>query len=81
MLSDKEWSDEACRLRDAAKPADPVRPELLEFENKQIADFAKVREEARWLLRLEKRDEALKLLHDTLTRQTKETSDLLKGLK
>ena len=80
-LSDKAWSEEACRLRDAAKPTDPVRPELLEFEQKQLADFAKVREEAHWLLRLEKRAEALELLHDTLVRQTGETSEFLKRLK
>ena len=80
-LSDKAWSAEAYRLCDAAKPTDPVRPELLDFEQKQIADFAKAREEARWLLRLEKREEALKLLHDTLERQTRETSEFLKGLQ
>ena len=80
-LSAKEWSDEACRLRDAAQPDAPTRPELLEFEQKQLAAYAKVREEARWLLRLEKREEALKLLHDTLERQTRETSEFLKNLK
>ena len=58
-----------------------MRPELLEFEQKQLADFAKVREEVRWLLRLEKREEALKLLHDTLEKQTKETFEFLKELK
>ena len=81
VLSDKEWSDEACRLRDAAGPTDPVRPELLEFEQKQIADFNKARSEALWLLRLEKREEALKILHDTLERQTKETREFLQKLK
>ena len=80
-LSSKEWSEHAVRLRDAANPDDPVRPELLEFERDQLADFAKVREEARWLLRLEKREEALKLLHDTLARQTKETQEFLAKLK
>ena len=80
-LSAPEWSDEARRLRDAAQPDDPVRPELLEFEQKQLADYAKVREEARWLLRLEKREEALKLLHDTLVRQTGETAEFLQKLK
>ena len=81
VLSSKEWSDEACRLRDAAQPTDPVRPELLEFEQKQLADYAKVREEVRWLLRLEKREEGLKLLHDTLERQTKETAEFLRKLQ
>ena len=81
VLSAPEWSAEAYRLRDAAKPDDPMRPELLEFERKQLADFAKVREEVRWLLRLEKRDEALKLLHDTLKRQAGETLEFLRKLK
>ena len=80
-LSSKEWSDEAIRLRDAAQPDAPMRPELLEFEQKLLADYAKEREEARWLLRLEKREEALKLLHDTLTRQVRETFEFLKKLK
>lgn len=80
-LSKPEWSEQAVRLRDAAKPEDPMRPELLEFEQKQLADYAKVREEARWLLRLEKREEALKLLHDTLERQTKETQEFLSKLQ
>ena len=46
-----------------------------------IADYAKQREEARWLLRLEKREEALKILHETLARQTKETFEFLTKLK
>ena len=81
VLSAPEWSDEARRLRDAAKPDDPVRPELLEFEQKLIADYAKQREEARWLLRLEKREEAMKILHETLARQTEDTAKFLKELK
>ena len=80
-LSKPEWSEQAVRLRDASKPEDPMRPELLDFEQKQLADYAKVREEARWLLRLEKREEALKLLHDTLERQTKETQEFLSKLQ
>ena len=80
-LSNKEWSDNAYRLRDAADPDAPMRPEILEFEQKLIADYAKQREEARWLLRLEKREEAMKLLHETLARQTKETLEFLTKLK
>ena len=80
-LSNKEWSDNAYRLRDAADPDAPMRPEILEFEQKLIADYAKQREEARWLLRLEKREEAMKILHETLARQTKETLEFLTKLK
>ena len=81
VLSLPEWSEQAVRLRDAAKPEDPMRPELLEFESKQLAEYAKVRNEALWLLRLEKREEALKLLRDTLEKQTKETLEFLTKLK
>jgi len=80
-LSTPEWSGHAYRLRDAANVEDPVRPELLEFEQKQLADFRKAREEARWLLRLEKRDEALEILHQTLARQTAETFEFLSKLE
>jgi hypothetical protein len=81
VLSTPEWSGHAYRLRDAANVEDPVRPELLEFESKQLADFRKAREEARWLLRLEKRDEALEILHQTLARQTAETFEFLSKLE
>ena len=80
-LSGNELLDNAYRLRDAANPADPVRPELVEFERKQLADFAKAREQARSLLRQDKRDEALQLLRDTLARQARETLDFLTNLK
>jgi len=80
-IAQKEWSDNAYRLRDAADPAAPVRPELLEFEQKQLAEFAKVREKARGLLRQDKRDEALQLLRETLARQAKETLGFMNGLK
>ena len=80
-IAQKEWSDNAYRLRDAASPDDPVRPELAEFEAKQLAEFAKVREKARGLLRQDKRDEARQLLSETLARQAKETLDFLNSLK
>ena len=80
-ISQKEWSENAYRLRDAAKPEDPVHPELAEFEQKQLAEFAKTREKARGLLRQDKRDEALALLRETLARQAKETLAFMNGLK
>ena len=75
------WLDSAYRLRDAADPADPVRPELLEFEKKQLDDFAKAREEARRLLRQDKYEEARHLLRDTLAKQAKETLEFMNNLK
>ena len=80
-LFSKEWLDSAYRLRDAANPDDPVRPELIEFEQKQLKEFAKARERARALLRQDKRDEALQLLRETLARQAKETLAFLTALK
>ena len=80
-ISDKAWSDQAYRLLDAADPAAPVRPELLEYEQKLHKEFSKAREEARRLLRQDKRKEALQLLRDTLNRQARETMDFMNGLK
>ena len=80
-ISQKEWSDNAYRLHAAAAPEDPVRPELAEFEAKQLAEFAKVREKARGLLRQDKRNEARQLLRETLSRQAKETLEFLSNLK
>ena len=77
----KEWVDNAYRLRDAADPAAPVRPELLEFENKLHKDFAKARAKARALMRQDKFDQGRKLLRDTLERQAKETLEFLNNLK
>ena len=76
----KEWVDNAFRLRDAADPAAPVRPELLEFENKLHKDFAKARARARSFMRQDKFDEARKILRGTLERQAKETFEFLKNL-
>ena len=80
-IASKEWSENAYRLRAAAAPDAPVRPELAEFEQKQIAEFAKVREKARGLLRQDKYDEARQLLRETLSRQAKETLEFLSSLK
>ena len=76
----KEWVDNAYRLRDAADPAAPVRPELLEFENKLHRDFAKARSKVRSFMRQDKFDEARELLHATLERQAKETFEFLENL-
>jgi len=75
------WLDSTYRLRDAADPNSPVRPELLEFEKKQLAEFAKARESARSRLRQDKRGEAIKILRETLAKQAKETDEFLKNLK
>ena len=80
-IARKEWVDNAYRLRDAADPAAPVRPELLEFESKLHRDFAKARSRARSFMRQDKFDEARKVLHDTLARQAKETFEFLANLK
>ena len=75
------WLDSAYRLRDAGDPTAPMRPELVEFEKKQLEEFAKARENARRLLRQDKRGEALTILRDTLAKQAKETSEFLNNLK
>ena len=80
-LSGEEWSGQAVRLHAAASPEDPVRPELVEFERRQLADFAGAREEARYLLQRDRCEEARQLLRETLARQTKETLEFLTKLK
>ena len=80
-IASKEWSNHAYRLRDAADPEAPMRPELVEFEQKQLQEFAKVRKQARGLLRQDKRDEALQLLRDNLAKQARETFEFLSTLK
>ena len=64
-----------CRIFIAYEPDEAIGM------NSYIADYAKQREEVRWLLRMEKREEAMKLLHETLARQTKETLEFLTKLK
>ena len=77
----KEWLANGYRLMDAAKEEDPVNPALLEFEQKQLAEFAKAREKARDMLRRDERDEAKKLLRETLKKQAQETLAFLNNLK
>ena len=81
VLSSEQWSEQAVRLLAAANGEDPVRPELLEFERRQIADFAEARERARHLLQRDRCDEARQLLRETLARQTAETLEFLTKLQ
>lgn len=69
----------AVRRRDAAKDGAPVDPGLLEFENRQLREFAKAREAARILLQKDDPDGARKLLRETLARQARETAAFLTG--
>lgn len=80
-LFSQEWLDNGYRLMDAAKPEDPVNPALVEFENNQLAEFAKVRNKAREMLRRDERDEAKKLLSETLKKQAQATLEFMKNLK
>lgn len=80
-LADKAWAENAHRLAGGALPSDPMRPELVEFERKQLAEFSKVRREASVLLHRDKCEEARQLLRDTLAKQAKATLEFLSGLK
>ncbi len=80
-LQNPEWPKIAQELRKNADPKAPVSPALVEFEQKQLQEFAKSRQKARDLLRRDKNDEARQLLRDTLQRQARETLDFLRGLK
>ena len=75
------WLDSVYRLRDSAAPEAPMRPELAAFEQKQLDDFVKAREEARRMLRRDNFAPARKLLRDTLAKQARDTLEFLNGLK
>lgn len=78
LFSD-EWVGAAVRRRDAAANDAPIDPQLLEFENRQLREFAKAREAARILLQKDDPDGARKLLKETLARQARESADFLAG--
>ncbi|MBQ6352304.1 MAG: hypothetical protein IJJ28_03445, partial [Lentisphaeria bacterium] len=80
LFSD-EWIDSAFARMKAAKPEDPVNPEITKFEAKLLAEFHKRREEARWKLRHDKPAEACRILRECLKKQAAETFAFLKGLK
>lgn len=79
-LFSAEWIDGAFARMKAAKPGDPVDPRIIGFEEKLLAEFDKVRLEARWKLRFEKRGEARKMLEECLEKQAAETVAFLKSL-
>ena len=58
-----------------------MNEELLKFEAAQLTEFAKARSKAREMLRRDERDEAKKLLRETLEKQAGATLEFLKGLK
>ena len=58
-----------------------VNEELLKFEAAQLAEFGKARGKAREMLRRDEREEAKKLLRETLDKQAEATLEFLKGLK
>ena len=80
LFSD-EWTEGAFARKKAAKADDPMDPEIIKFEEKLLAEFDKVRLEARWkYLRQEKPDQARKLLRSCLKKQARETLEFLKSL-
>ena len=80
-LFTEEWTDGAFARMKAAKPGDPVDPRILEFEEKLLAEFDKVRLEARWkYLRQERPAAARKMLAACLEKQARETLEFLKSL-
>ena len=80
-LFDEEWVKSAYRRRDAVAEDAPVNEELLKFEAAQLAEFGKARGKAREMLRRDEREEAKKLLRETLDKQAEATLEFLKGLK
>jgi len=79
-LTPNPWKTAALNRNKAAKPETPMNLEIISFENRMLAEFAKKREEARELLRAKKTAEAKKLLQETLQRQAVELDNFLKTL-
>ena len=74
------WKTAALARNKSAKPETPVNPQLIAFENRMLAEFARKREEARRLLRDHKTADAKKLLQENLQRQAAELDNFLKTL-
>ena len=64
------------RRNEAAKDA-AVDPELVKFQNKILADFAKARYRARQMLRSDRGKDAEKLLRETMEKQAAEIAEFL----
>ena len=79
-LTPNPWKTAALERNKAAKPETPMNLEIIAFENRMLAEFAKKREEARELLRANKTAEAKKLLQENLQRQAAELDNFLKTL-
>ena len=82
VLFSEEWMKGAFARMKATKPEDPVDPAILEFEEKLLAEFDKVRLEARnKYLRQERPEAARKMLRACLEKQARETFEFLKTLE
>ena len=82
VLFSEEWMKGAFARMKAAKPEDPVNPAILEFEEKLLAEFDKVRLKARnKYLRQERPEAARKMLRACLEKQARETFEFLKTLE
>ena len=79
-LTPNPWKTAALARNKAAKPDTPFNVNIIAFENRLLADFAKKREEARALLRDRKTAEAKQLLQENLQQQATELNNFLKTL-
>ena len=78
-LFTEEWMGGAFARPKAAKPGDPVNPEIVKFEEKLYAEFHKTRERARQNLRQDRPKRARTLLRECLKKQAAETYAFLKN--
>ena len=72
------WSDMAYKLREREGYDHRYLSKFVELEDRLLAEYDKVREEARKLLKENKKDEAEKLLNDCYMKQYEEALALLK---
>ena len=77
-IVDGSWADLAYKLREYAGHDHRFLGRFAEFEKRVIAEYDRVREEARALLKVGKKDEAVRLLTDCYRRQYAEALKLLR---
>ena len=75
-----KWADMAYAFRKKCGDEHPSLDALYEFEAKTLAEYDKVREQARGLLRAGKTEEAVNLLNEWFERQFKAADELLTRL-
>ena len=79
-MRDGRWAEMAYSHQEAFGPNHGDQDKITALEDKFLAEFKAVREQARQLLREGKKDDAVKLLNDCFDRQYAEADKLMTAL-